>query len=355
MADTSFIVYDDGTPATYMEARLTRAIINGELDGDELFRRSDEPETALRPLHRSLLFQRLHGVDAQGAERVVHTNKVRAFSRHLTAFMAVVLGLNILGVNTWWAVFWFIALAVHGARVAGPFAALYRERQDDGPAAVLGVLYGLGERSQPEGQKPAQPAATEIAAAEARPVPTTVARGPNEPTLHDELREELSRLAPLRDELDDAGREALDSTAQALDELFAQRRQIAEQLAGEDVNALEHEVADLKEELDYDTLDARTREAIAQTLEAARQRLDSMHDARRVDRLLRVRARAVLHKLKALRLSVVSSARPSEASDAARLGEVVDALRHDVSGAAELEEALAEARTGPRARARRRN
>ena len=86
VSEPRFIVYDDETPIKYKEGRLVRAIKAGELDGDELFRREDEAETALRPLHQSLLFQRVHGVDGLGAARMVDANKVRSFSQHVTSF-----------------------------------------------------------------------------------------------------------------------------------------------------------------------------------------------------------------------------------------------------------------------------
>jgi hypothetical protein len=351
-SEPRFVVYDDERPVTYKEGRLVRAIKAGELEGDELFRREDESEADLRPLHRSLLFRQVHGVDATGAERLVDVHKVRGFSRHLTSFLAVILGLTVLGVNTSWAVFWLIAVAMHFGRVAPSFSRLHSEREDGGLHSILGVLYGLGERSAPgtltapESSPPQEPAPAEPFLRVAR-----AADGPGEPPLHEELRAELERLAPLRDALDDAGRTALDETRAALGELFARRREIAEHLFGEDDDQLANEAAELETDLADPGLDAQTREALRQTLAAVEQRRSALDDARRADTRLRARARSALHQLKSLRLSLVSSAGAApDRATAAPLGAVVDALRAEMEGAQELEEALAEARGPVRAR-----
>ncbi|MCO4772994.1 MAG: 2TM domain-containing protein [Deltaproteobacteria bacterium] len=356
--EPAFIVYDDERPIKYKEGRLVRAIKAGELEGDELFRRADEADNALRPLHQSLLFQQVHGVDAPGAARLVDVHKVRSFSRHLTSFVTVILGLTVVGVNTSWAPFWAIGLAIHFGKIAPSFARLHREREDGGIQSILGVLYGTGERSLPEPEVTQEEAASDES--DSTLSPQNFARVPRikdalpEPALHGELREELGRLDPLRDALDEPGNKALDDTRRVLDELFERRRHIAVHLHGEDEEHLAQEVAELETELTDPSLDAQTREALQQTQQAVQQRQESLADARRADVRLRARARAALHQLKSLRLSLVSSTGAADHETAAPLGAVVNALREEMAGAEELEEALAEARDLPRAaRARR--
>jgi|GEM_PF-1445279 len=353
-SEPRFVVYDDERPVTYKEGRLVRAIKAGELEGDELFRREDESEAAVRPLHKSLLFQQVHGVDASGAARLVDVHKVRSFSRHLTTFLAVILGLTVMGTNTSWAVFWLIGLAIHFGKVAPSFSRLHREREDTGIQAILGVLYGLGERSKPDREAAPESSGTQGSRDTAPRAPDPFLRvprmtdGPAEPPLHNELREELARLDPLRESLDDAGRKALDDTRAALDELFHRRREIAEHLFGEDEEQLLREAAELEVELADAGLDAQTHEALTQTDVAVRQRMAALAGARRTDTRLRARARSALHQLKSLRLSLVTSGTSPDHESAAPLGRVVDSLRADMAGAEELEEALAEARTPAR-------
>ncbi len=352
-----FIVYDDETPIKYKEGRLVRAIKAGELDGDELFRREDEAETALRPLHHSLLFQQVHGVDSLGAARIVDVNKVGSFSQHFTWFLAVNLGLNLIGVNTSWAVFWAIGLAFHFGKIAPSFNRLLKERGDSGFPAILGVLYGMGERSTPglEASPDKSVGGVEVGSGARTPREETFAWAPRrdeapEPPLHGELRVELERLEPLRDALDDAGRRALDDTRRALGELFERRRRIAAHLHDEDEEQLLREAAEIEDEWVSPGLDAQTREVLEQTVLAVQQRQESLAGARRVDTRLRARASSALHQLKSLRLSLVSSTGDVDHEIAAPLGAVVDALRAEMAGAEELEETLVEARRPARPR-----
>ncbi len=355
-SEPRFIVYDDERPVNYKEGRLVRAIRAGELEGDELFRREDESETALRPLHESVLFQQVHGVDADGAARIVDVNKVQNFSRHLTSFAAVVLALTVIGVNTSWAVFWAIGLAVHFGKIAGSFSRLHTERNDHGIQAILGVLYGLGERALPapaDREASREPDPMDEIVPDRPPRAAKVADEIPESPLHAELREEMERLAPLRDALDAAGREALDETGRVLEDLFERRRRIAVHLHGEDEDSLTREAAELETELADPSLDHQTREALEQTMEAVQQRQESLADTRRADQRLRARARSALHQLKSLRLSLVTSVGDGPDHEmAAPLGRVVGGLREEMAGSEELEEALAEARQGPRARRR---
>lgn len=351
-SEPRFVIEHDDETISYTEARLIRAIRAGDLTGEELLRRDDEPSTALRPLHESRLFQHVHGVDSLGAARLVDVNKVRGFSRHLTAFVAVVFGLTVMGVNTSWAAFWFIFLAINFGKIAPSFSRLYKERVDSGVPAVLGVLYGLGERSQPtltepeSEPEPAPPRATRSYSAP--PSARKVSTLPPEPPLHLDLRAELARFEPLLPTMDEAGREAIESTGAALHDLFERRRELGHHLDGEDADGLLREAAELETDLADPSLDAQTQEALAQTLEAVQQRQGAIADARRADGLLRARARAALHQLKSLRLSLVSTSRSTdEALQVAPLDQVVAALRSDMAGATELEEALAEARRNP--------
>ena len=352
-----FVIEHDDDSTSYTERRLIRAIRQGDLTGAEQFRRDDEPSSALRPLHESRLFQHVHGMDAVGAERLVDVSRVRRFSRHLTSFVAVVVGLTVMGVNTGWAAFWLIFLAVNFGRIAPSFGRLYKERSDNGLSAVLGVLYGLGERStpalgSPEDHQDREPEVAATPAPVAVPVPRWAPPQPLEPPLHLELRDELARFEPLLPTMEDAGREAIEGTRAALNDLFERRRELGHHLDGEDADGLLKEAAELETELADPSLDAQTREALAQTLDAVQQRQGAIADARRADGLLRARARAALHQLKSLRLSLVSTSRTTDDTlQVAPLDKVVAALRADMAGAAELEEALAEARRNPVAQA----
>ncbi len=356
-SEPRFIIEHDDETISYKERRLIRAIRSGDLTGEELFRRDDEASSALRPLHESRLFQHVHGVDAKGAERMVDINKVRGFSRHLTAFLAVVMGLTVMGVNTSWAAFWLIFLAINFGKIAPSFTRLYKERTDTGIQAVLGVMYGLGERSTPTLEEPRpeqkQESRTQTASGQptfrpAPPISRRAAPEPPEPPLHLDLRAELGRFEPLLPTMDPAAQEAIESTRAALQDLFARRRELGMHLDGEDAEGLLREAAELETELADPSLDAQTREAFSQTLDAVQQRQGAIADARRADALLRARARAALHQLKSLRLSLVSTSQQSDDTlQVGPLDKVVAALRSDMAGASELEEALAEARQNP--------
>jgi hypothetical protein len=353
-SEPRFIIEHDDETISYKERRLIRAIRSGDLTGEELFRRDDEASSALRPLHESRLFQHVHGVDAQGAERMVDINKVRGFSRHMTAFLAVVMGLTVMGVNTSWAAFWLIFLAINFGKIAPSFSRLYKERNDNGIQAVLGVMYGLGERStplptpEPVQEQPTPTAPPQPTFRPAPPTPRRAAPEPPEPPLHLDLRAELGRFGPLLPTMDPAAQEAIEATRAALQDLFARRRELGLHLDGEDADGLLREAAELETELTDPSLDAQTREAFAQTLEAVQQRQGAIADARRADALLRARARAALHQLKSLRLSLVSTSQADDDTlQVGPLDKVVAALRSDMAGASELEEALAEARQNP--------
>ena len=365
-SEPRFVVLHDDETISYKEGRLIRAIRNGDLTGDELFRRDHEPDAAMRPLHESRLFQHVHGVDAVGAARVVDVNKVRNFSRHLTVFLGVGLVLTVMGIGIPFAFFWALWIAFKFSKVAPSFARLYAERGDTGLPAALGVLYGLGERATPgvpapveDREEQPEPLKDVMKARRAGSTPIQPRRSvrlePAEPPLHLDLRAELERFGPLLSTMDPASVEALEATRTALDDLFARRRELGLHLEGEDADGLLREAAELETELADPSLDSRTREALEQTLDAVQQRQEAIADARQVDGLLRARARSVLHQLKSLRLSLVSSSGTADdALEAGPLGDVVEALRHDMAGTAELEEALAEARHAPKARAAQR-
>jgi len=356
-----YILYDsDDKKRRWTADKLRRKIRGRDVAGDELVRLEDEPEEALRPLFNEQMFQEVHHVSAAQAPLIAHANRTRGFLGHAAAFLGVAVFLG------WplWIVFWAIGLFGHFSGTAGSITALMRD--DQGRAALLGqplsqaaTTGSASTMATPVATPTATPAPAAtvpppgppISAATPTPAATPAATGTPTDALTAEARREWKRLETVLDRADERTRSTIEEAKRSLDGLLDRRRELAEHLEGEDAEALSREAEELATDLAVEGLDARTREALQVSLDALEDRGAAAAEARGAADRARARARAFVHQLKSLRLYLVSHAETDAGSDA-DLGRMVEGIQEQVVSAAELEEALVEARS-PSAAARR--
>jgi hypothetical protein len=230
---------------------------------------------------------------------------------------------------------WFLGLLSH----FGASLPAMRRVFGDGLASGVGRLAGNETLLQPAY---GPPAATETQDVEPEPTPAT----PSVDPLSEQLSAEWVRLEALRESLDEAGGAQLDEARAALDEVLARRSVVKAHLEGEDEESLAQEAAELETEV-AGAPDARTREVLEQALGALQARRAAVGELRRADVRLGARARATLHQLKSIRMSLVSSDSGPGRSGRTALSALTEALRQEARSSAELDEALAGARNRP--------
>lgn len=316
-----YVVYDsDDVKHTWNERKLRGKIRSRDLAGDELVRREEEPEGALRPLFQDPIFQDVHNVGPEQAQLVTHANRARGFAGHAITFLAVGAFLGF----PWWMVFWGLGLATHGMKTMGAMDALRADPQ--GKAALLGQDLSATVGGEPV-EEPPTPAAD---------------------ALSNEALREWKRLEAVLDRAGDETRATIEAAKGRLDTLLDRHRDLSQHLDGEVDTNLDQERAELEVDLSVDGLDARTREVLEGSLAAIDKRRAATAEARAAAGRARARARAVLHQLKSLRLYLVTHDDPSADED---LGKLVADLQEQTEATAELEEALAQARTPRRQKA----
>jgi hypothetical protein len=312
------VVDDDQKVRKLGERKLRRMIREHDLDGHELVRGVSEPESALRPLHTLPAYHQVHGVGPDEAEAVAHAQRVRGFAYHLAAFLGV---MALVGPAFWFA-FWGIGLFAHFSRVARSVEYL-RERGNP-LAAVFGFA---GKRAA-------------VSAPSSTPAPSRAKSPSAEPAAADPLGVSVRReweKAQARIEDGDAAatlREAWGGVEQAV----VRRQTLLATLDGESEDELTAELARLDAEMA--AVDAVTAEVLERSRRAVEARLAALQSARTAEVRLRARIDAMLHQLKAVNLTLAARTDPAPADLEAQVG----ALRDEARAAAELEEALAEAR-----------
>lgn len=312
---------DEQSVRELTDRKLRKLIREHDLGGHELVRGVGEGEDALRPLHTLELYQQVHGVGPAEAEVVAHAQRVRGFAYHVAAF----LGVMVLVGPAFWFVFWGIGLFAHFNRAAPSLAWLR------GTGRPLGAVLGFPVRTD------ALPAPAEARVAKAEPL-----GDPLEAALRAEWAgvQELLQDGPAASSL----REAWSGVEAAA----AHRATLLATLAGESEAALVADMARL--ETEAAAADPVTREALEASRRALGGRLEALRSARTAEVRLRARVEAMLHQLKAVRLGLAARWGPASKDLEAQAG----ALRSEARAAAELEEALAEARTPQGQTARRR-
>ncbi len=319
-----YVVVQDGSQTRLTRKALSRRIRMEWYEGHELFRLVDEPESALRPLHTLELYQAIHQLSPEEAAGRVELNAARGFAWHAGVFVAMMVFLGSPG----WGIFWLFALLAHGAKSLGALQKVFADGLQTGIARLSGS------------EKLALPTVAST------PIPEDAEEDAAAPRdrLETQLAEEWRRLDDLGDTLDDDGRAQVADARAALDEVLDRRAQVRGHLAGEDVDALDAEAAELEAEV-AGAEDTRTREVLQQALQALKARRAAVGELKAADLRLTARARATLHQLKSIRMSLVSAG-PEEGGRTA-LGSLTDELRREARSAAELEEALAGGRTSP--------
>ena len=289
-----------------------------DLAGHELVRGVDEAEAALRPLHTLELYQQVHGVSPAEAEVVAHAQRVRGFAYHLAAFVGV---MALVG-PAFWFVFWGIGLFAHFNRAAPSLAWLR------GTGRPLGALMGFHVRSDAL----AAPHSASVGAPVPAAAPVQVGVDPLEAALRAEW-------AQVQDLLEDSpAASSLREAWTGVEGAVGHRAALLATLQGESEDALAAEVARL--EADAAGADPVTREALEGSRRAVQGRLEALRSARTAEVRLRARVEAMLHQLKAVRLGLAARGQPTSKDLEAHAG----TLRQEARAAAELEEALAEAR-----------
>ncbi len=329
------LVDDEQVVRELTDRKLRRMIREHDLDGHELVRAVGEGEDAFRPLHTLTVYQQVHGVGPEEAEVVAHAHRVRGFVYHVAAFFGV---LALLGPQFWFA-FWGIGVAAHFSRVAPSLARLRATGKPLGAAMgfhVTGAAVPAPAVVAPAGQP----------ASIASPEPSPSAPSPDHDPLERQLVQEWARVQELVEGTDSAA--PLQEAWTGVEGAVSRRRRLLATLDGESEEALAADVARL--EAEALGLDAVTAEALGSSRRAVEARLDALRAARTAELRLRARVEAMLHQLKAVRLSLVARPDPTGADLEAQVG----ALRSEARAAAELEEALASARSPDSAAARAR-
>jgi len=313
-----YVVVQDGMQTRLTQKALSRRIRMEWYDGHELFRLVHEPESALRPLHTHELYQTIHQLTPEEAAGHVQLNTARGFAWHAAVFLGVMIFLG----NPSWGIFWLIALLAHGAKSLGALQKVFAD----------GLPKGIARLSGSE----------KLALPTLAPTPTGADEPEDDESPRDELEQQLAdewaRLDDLGEKLDAEGKAHVESSRDSLDEILDHRAQVREHLAGEDADALDAEAAELEAEAAA-APDTRTREVLEQAIAAIAARRAAVTELAAANVRLTARARATLHQLKSIRMSLVSAG-PEESGRTA-LGTLTDELREEARSAAELEEALA--------------
>ena len=328
-----YILYDNEDKRRRWSAdKLRHKVRERDVAGDELVRLEHEPDEALHPLFTEVLFQQVHKVGPQQAELVAHANHARGFLFHTAIFFAISTALG----WPFWVVFWAMGLFGHFSKAFRSLAALKHDPQ--GKSALFGLpLHELAAPSPAQSTPTASPSSADP---DPEPEPEPEELDP----LASEAMREWKRIESVLERADPPTRAAVQQARASLDSLLARRKELAEHLDGEDDASLATERADLEADLAVDGLDALTREALSTSLEALDGRRTAAAEARAAADRARARARAFVHQLKALRLYLVSRGDAAVDSDE-DLGKMVEGIQAQTRAAAELEEALVEARS----------
>lgn len=308
----------DGNDVKRMsEARLRKRLRKGDLTGFELAR-PDGSDT-WHKLHDLSIFREEVPV-AEGADgaQVAAGRAVQGFFWHLAVFLGVILFITANAGFPFWAVFWAIGLAAHGAKVV--------------PAL------------QVWGEQMSGAAAPQVAQTPAQPAPNAAAES-SEPDLQEgflvDLSAALTALAGAASPLQGPPPDVDGIRAAA--ETLHRRRQALEALADPDLLSRLGEERGAAATRRDRAPDDRTAEAYEEELRALDGRIDSIRAAvAQADRLA-AKERALLHQVEGMRIAALQAA----VSDEPRGPEIAaqaDRLREEVRASGEVEEALARAR-----------
>ena len=270
------------------------------------------------------------GLSPQEAAGLAQIERVRGLAWHMGTFAAMMTWMGAPG----WGLFWLLGLVSHFGTTVPAMQKVFGDGFAKGIARLSGSEPLLLDAPLPSAE--VDPVQTP---AEAEPEPAA------DDPLGRQLAEEWERLDALRDSLDAGVIEQLAAAQTALQEVIARRDLVRAHLLGEDEDSLRAEAAELETEM-AGTADTRTQEVLGQALSALQARTAAVVELRGAELRLGARARATLHQLKSIRMSLVSSD-AGDPSGRTALSALTDELRQEARSAAELEEALAGARANP--------